>query len=154
MVDGAVEGLCNGLDPGSQGIPTDAVQWPLPNVYLGTSIEDQATAEERIPLLLRCPAAGRFLSCEPLLGYTIVSYSALLALRGVIVGGETGRGARPFDPTWARRSRRSCQLMGVPFFFKSQGGARKGPDHRLLDGRAWNELAWQNGSSDTTGAPA
>lgn len=183
---------------------------PLPNVWLGTSVENQEQADERIPHLLQCPAAVRFLSCEPLLGpvnLTQIGGTACLAsagaccgdrpwldsLRGiqgcrragaygfplrnqmprgidwVIVGGESGPGARPMHPDWARSIRDQCQAAGVAFFFKQWGEhapfaalpadtkirghtwdnggsftsvARVGKKAagRLLDGREWNEM--------------
>lgn len=136
--------------------PLRATTWPLPNVWLGTSIEDQATADARIPHLLATPAAVRFLSSEPLLGSLDltkvrweqdgVSYrvNALghypidgcatwwrgtgvprempwRRLDWVIVGGESGPGARPMHPDWARSLRDQCQAAGVAFFFKQWG---------------------------------
>ncbi len=122
------------------------VPCPLPNVWLGTSVENQATADERIPHLLRCPAAVRFLSCEPLLGaldgldkylrcpiccYTPRDVSEQMdhrlcsgpgpGIHWVIVGGESGPGARPMHPDWARSIRDQCIAAGVPFFFKQWG---------------------------------
>jgi protein gp37 len=129
-------------------------RWPLPNVWLGTSVEDQATADERIPHLLATPAAIRFASAEPLLGpidfrlhqigetridslfgrvqtrqrypdggtgdYSVPEpYPA--RLDWIIVGGESGPGARPMHPDWARSIRDQCQAAGVPFFFKQWG---------------------------------
>lgn len=120
-------------------------KWPLPNVWLGTSIEDQATADERIPHLLATLAAVRFISAEPLLGPVDLlkcpthgdAGGAWDWLRGtrqwhsgqdvtprldwVIVGGESGRDARPMHPDWARSLRDQCQAAGVPFFFKQWG---------------------------------
>lgn len=123
--------------------------WPLPNVWLGVSTERQKEADERIPLLLQTPAAVRFISAEPLLGP--ISLHALNlatprpsdALRGVqcepddgpdgyrnvpmnkldwvIVGGESGRNARPMHVGWARDLRDWCQATNVPFFFKQHG---------------------------------
>lgn len=109
--------------------------WPLPNVWLGVSVEDQATADERIPLLLDTPAAVRFLSCEPLLGEIDLSewlgyYQTLngtdtitnkRALGWVIAGGESGPFARPSDPNWFRSLRDQCQVTDVPFLFKQWG---------------------------------
>lgn len=150
------------------------VNWPLPNVWLGVSVEDQARADERIPDLLNTPAAGRFLSCEPLLGAVDLRWIAepdeekdgvidallgcnwvdgmgrgaefrparpghqdrvmtrrvcspvgdILATRkidGVIVGGESGPGARPMHPDWARSLRDQCASAGVDFHFKQWG---------------------------------
>jgi protein gp37 len=102
-------------------------EWPLPNVWLGTSVEDQATADARIPALLATPAAVRFVSCEPLLGpVDLLRWSGLegdadFGLDWVIVGGESGPNARPMHPDWARSLRDQCQAAGVPFFFKQVG---------------------------------
>ena len=109
-------------------------RWPLPNVWLGVSVEDQATADERIPLLLQTPAAVRFVSYEPALGpveFTAVGEPPINALwKGgfrdgridwVIAGGESGPGARPAHPQWFRDVRDQCQAAGVPFFFKQWG---------------------------------
>jgi len=175
-----------------------------PNVWLGASVENQATADERIPHLLKIPAAVRFLSCEPLLAPVDLTQlgfpdgsgtrNALtgqfrLKVKGVdghpdfvaetqepklpridwvIVGGESGHGARPMHPDWARSLRDQCQNAAVPFFFKQWG--EYGPEQvgkvmftpvhsgvpmdtpasmfqvgkkvagRLLDGREWSEF--------------
>lgn len=111
----------------------------LPNVWLGTSVEDQKTADERIPHLLKTPAAVRFLSIEPLLGPVDLerwlSYTpdcdcvgghdhdctAQAKIDWVIVGGESGPNARPCHPDWVRSIRDQCQAAGVPFFFKQWG---------------------------------
>lgn len=100
--------------------------WPLPNVWLGTSCEDQATANERIPYLSQTPAAIRFLSCEPLLGPIDLSGGPLWngnpgRINWVIAGGESGPRARPMHPDWARSIRDQCLAAGVPFFFKQWG---------------------------------
>ncbi len=92
---------------------------PLPNVWLGTSVEDQSLAHYRIPYLLNCPAVVRFLSCEPLLGP--LPNLNLDGIHWVIVGGESGPGARPMNSDWARDIRNQCQAAGVPFFFKQWG---------------------------------
>jgi protein gp37 len=125
------------------------VNWPLPNVWLGVTAENQACADKRIPLLLECPAALHFVSLEPLLGPIDLRMNvqcehednegygvpALKCLNWVIVGCETGPGARPMDPDWARSVRDQCQEAGVPFFLKklTPGGVRE------LDGRLWEE---------------
>jgi len=108
------------------GLDREPPVWPLPNVHLGVSVEDQKWADIRVPALLATPAAVRFLSMEPLLGP--VDLGHMLALdefdRGigwVIVGGESGSGARPMHPDWVRLIRDQCQAAGVPVFFKQFG---------------------------------
>src|SRR5690606_37625495 len=91
------------LNPREHPEEWDPHEWPLPNVWLGVSVEDQQRADERIPVLLDTPAAVRFLSCEPLLGPVDLSHHLFGGeLSWVIVGGESGPGARPFSPSWAR----------------------------------------------------
>lgn len=163
---------------------------PPRNVWIGTSVEDQAAACKRIPELLRIPARVRFLSCEPLLGPVdlrwylrganceacgwIGQLDELIELgdvhgcpecwdstatveaqypgeiHWVIAGGESGPGARPMHPDWARALRDQCQAAGVAFLFKQWGEwasdshvvARVGKKAagRRLDGREWNEF--------------
>ena len=134
---------------------------PLPNVWLGTSLEDQDTANERIPPLLETPAAVRWLSAEPLLGpvevFSIngpvdVPDGMLPPLDWVVAGGESGPGARPMHPDWARSLRDQCAAAGVPFFFKQWGGASSKALGRELDGRTWDEMpggsgGWQPGTA-------
>jgi protein gp37 len=148
------------------GVENPNLQWPLPHVWLGVSVENQESADERIPHLLQCPAAVRFLSCEPLLGpleltrwleptgvtcpdvcpddhyvdqsdYETVGKDNDPICRHcgeratwtgyedgidwVIAGGESGHGARPMHPDWARSLRDQCDAAGVPFFFKQWG---------------------------------
>lgn len=103
-----------------------ASQWldgnPPANVWLGTSVENQKVADERIPHLLRVPAAVRFLSCEPLLGEIDIEHHLRKeGIDWVIVGGESGHGARPMHPQWARGLRDQCEMFGVSFFFKQWG---------------------------------
>ena len=118
--------------------------WPLPNVWLGVSAEDQQRADQRIPQLLAAPAAKHFVSLEPLLGP--IELGALPSASGigreldalsnagvdpgaliphkldwVIVGGESGNDARPMHPEWARSLRDQCADASVPFFFKQWG---------------------------------
>jgi protein gp37 len=142
--------------------------WPLPNVWLGTSISDQASAEARIPDLLRTPAAVRFVSAEPLLGPVRLDYIAfggddifgvLNALSGiegclehserwpasakldwVICGGESGKNARPMHPGWARSLRDQCVAAGVPFHFKQWG--------------EWTSAMQMTGTTGISSAPA
>ncbi len=94
---------------------------PLPNVWLGVSVENQRAADERIPDLLECPAAVRFLSCEPLIGEVSIHPYLMKFLHWVICGGESGPGARPMHPDWARGLRDQCVAAGVPYFFKQFG---------------------------------
>lgn len=99
-----------------------AAWWPLPNVWLGVSVEDQARADERVSDLLATPAAVRFLSCEPLLGEIAFDPCDLARIDLLIMGGESGPGARPMHPGWARSLRDQCAIAaGVPFFFKQWG---------------------------------
>jgi protein gp37 len=125
--------------------------WPWPNVWLGTTVENQAEADRRIPHLLAVPAARRFLSCEPLLGPVDLSawwkenppgstYWHPNGIHWVIAGGESGPGARPMHPDWARSLRDQCAAAGVPFFFKQWGEFsldydrdRDDPDWRRCD---------------------
>ncbi|AMO36703.1 DUF5131 family protein [Thauera humireducens] len=107
-----------GVDPG----PMDKA---LPNVWLGVSVEDQAAADERIPLLLDTPAAVRWISAEPLLASINLAEHGLHGGPGqldwVVVGGESGPKARPMHPAWARSLRDQCAAAGVPFLFKQWG---------------------------------
>ncbi len=105
-------------------------EWPLPNAWLGVSVENQSTADERIPLLLQAPAAVRFLSIEPLLGpvnlFPNCSPAYAPHLRSdrigwVIVGGESGPNARPCDAAWIRGIVEQCREAGVPCFVKQLG---------------------------------
>lgn len=112
---------------------------PLPNVWLGTSVENQRWAKVRIPKLLATPAAVRFLSCEPLLG-PLDLREWLPWLDWVIVGGESGPGHRPMDVNWAVTLRDQCVRASVPFFFKQVGGRTPKAGGRLLDGRTWDEF--------------
>jgi protein gp37 len=119
--------------------------WPLANVQLGVSVEDQATADERIPLLLQTPAATRIVSYEPALGPVSfrwmpghneatgetyyeylkrkgsIEYESLKMLDQIIMGGESGPNARPMHPDWARSVQKQCHEAGVPFYFKQWG---------------------------------
>jgi protein gp37 len=148
-------------------IATDApVEWPLPNVWLGVSVENQQWADIRIPALVDTPAAIRFLSCEPLLGPVDLSrhlttahswesldygtqYDVEKLIDWVIVGGESGRGARPMRADWARGLRDDCQNADIAFHFKQWGAYHpdgtlaRGGKHdtgRVLDGRTWDEF--------------
>lgn len=107
------------------------------NIWLGTSVE-RVDYTFRVRELRRVPAAVRFLSVEPLLGP--IPRLPLSGIDWVIVGGESGPGARPMKPEWVRSIRDRCERKGVPFFFKQWGGVNKKVTGRLLDGRLWNEM--------------
>lgn len=122
------------------------------NVWIGTTVEDQQRADERIPALLKIPARVRFLSCEPLLSTLNLQLST--DIHWVICGGESGTGARPMHPDWARSLRDQCQAAGVGFFFKQWGEWIAGdhveelPDHEpkricklAMDGTQGNSLS-------------
>jgi protein gp37 len=107
----------------------------LPNVWLGTSIEDDERLY-RLEALRRTPAAIRFVSFEPLLGR--ISDIAFDGIHWAIVGGESGPGARPMSESWVEAIRRNCARQGVAFFFKQWGGRNKKATGRLLNGRTWD----------------
>jgi protein gp37 len=172
-IAGAIDRVCNAIEhlrtdtipvgPTPHGEPGSR-WWPLPNLWLGVSVEDQATADGRIPNLLDTPAALRFVSCEPLLGPIDLTDSCngfhfSDFLRGrrwhdgppagtirteeqggtrldwVIAGGESGPGARPCHPAWIRRLRNQCEAAGVPFFFKQWGAWAPVPQREDLPGK-------------------
>lgn len=123
---------------------------PLPNVWLGTSAEDQKTAAQRIPILFGVPAAVRFVSAEPLLGpidlpkaiepnFARGGWKDLSRLHWVIAGGESGRSARPVDADWVRSLRDQCVDADVAFLFKQWGGQTPKANGRTLDGRTWDQ---------------
>jgi protein gp37 len=135
----------NGTPPSAYGgtgiVIGDDENWPLSNIWLGVTAENQKAADERIPILLQMPAAVRFVSCEPLLGAidlwmlegcerrevlreelgipVVERITEFPGLDWIIVGGESGPNARPMHPDWARSLRDRCQE--VPFFFKQWG---------------------------------
>jgi protein gp37 len=94
--------------------------WPLPNVWMGVSVEDEPTAEERLEHLVRTPAAVRFVSYEPALA-EIKIYRWLPKIQWLIVGGESGPGARPCNVAWIRSIKDQCQAAKVPVFVKQLG---------------------------------
>ena len=106
-------------------------RWPVPQIWLGVSVEDQDTADERIPLLLETPAAIRFVSYEPALGplrldrfvefETDNNGPILPGINWLIAGGESGPNARPSHPDWFRSARDQCAEAGVAYFFKQWG---------------------------------
>lgn len=116
--------------------------WPLPNVWIGVSVEDQSAANERIPLLLKTPGAVRWLSMEPLLGAVDLAhieepsgdvfnatygwhdaddFARVAGVDWVVAGGESGPEARPMHPDWAASLHKQCSEAGVPFLFKQWG---------------------------------
>lgn len=111
--------------------------WPLPNVWLGVSIENNDYAW-RADMLRKATCDVRFLSVEPMLGP--VDRVALDGLNWVICGGESGPGSRPMDLAWVRDLRDRCVANGVAFFFKQWGGVQKKATGRELDGRTWDEM--------------
>ena len=130
-----------GIDPDGIWDQTMNYEGPHPRIWLGVSVENQEAADERIPLLLRTPAAVRWISAEPLLGAVNVKpwlqpkMFGPRALNGdayinshmtnridwVVVGGESGPKARPMHPDWVRSLRDQCAAAGVPFMFKQWG---------------------------------
>ena len=139
---------------------------PFPNnVYLGVTVENQQAADERIPELLKIPAAGRWVSIEPMLGPVdineylgwdnpIPSSHRYPTLSGVVVGGESGPKARPMHPDWVRDIRDQCKAAGVPFYMKQMGRewARQTPwaeggisIARLGDSAGTNMNYWPDG---------
>lgn len=110
--------------------------WP-DNVWMGVTVEN-ADYAFRIDHLRTVAAAVRFLSIEPLLGP--VPGLNLSGIDWVIVGGESGPGARAMEPAWARDVLGQCRRFGVPFFFKQWGGVNKKKAGRTLDGRVYDEM--------------
>jgi len=108
-----------------------------PNMWMGVSVENQDYTF-RIDHLRTTGAHLKFLSLEPLLAP--VPGLNLKGIDWVIVGGESGLGARPMNPTWVTDIRDQCREAGVPFFFKQWGGVRKKKAGRVLDGRTWDEM--------------
>lgn len=111
------------------------------NVWMGTSIEDEWRAQDRISVIREVRADIRFISAEPLIGP--ISTNIAKGLQWVIVGGESGPKARTIDPDWVRDIRDQCLSAGTPFFFKQWGGVRKQETGRVLDGRTWDEFPRQ-----------
>jgi len=133
-----------------------AKAWPKGDIWpdwtwLGVSVEDQESAEERIPILLQIPAARRWVSVEPMLGPVDIEIpwgqgvgdlAADSTLRSshldwVVCGAESGPKARPMDPQWARDLRDQCKAAGVPFFFKQMSGCQPIPEDLLIRESPW-----------------
>jgi protein gp37 len=166
-----------GIETGC-GSAFETESWPLKNVWLGVSVEDQKAANERIPYLLQVPAAVRFLSCEPLLGPVKLNhidsdaaghpeYCQINCLTGwhtdmarpctdvptihwVIVGGESGPYSRPMNPEWAKSIRDQCEAAKVPFFFKQWGNWK----YSGGNSRKENIGDWKGEKRDTIGMDA
>jgi protein gp37 len=116
--------------------------WPA-HIWQGVSVESTAY-QWRIDHLRDTPCAIKFLSLEPLLGP--LPPLNLTGIDLVIVGGESGPGARPMQPAWVRAIRDQCREAGVCFFFKQWGGVHKKATGRLLDGRTWDEMPLPRGT--------
>ena len=110
--------------------------WPA-NVWMGVSVESSRVVG-RIDDLRRAPAAVRFLSCEPLISF--LGNLNLAGIHWVIVGGESGPGARPMREVWAQAIRSQCESRGVPFFFKQWGGIRKERFGREMNGQTYDDM--------------
>jgi protein gp37 len=108
------------------------------HIWWGVSVENRFHGLPRIDLLRSSPASVRFLSVEPLL--EDLGHVNLAKIDWVIVGGESGPGARPMEASWVRNVRSNCCDAGVAFFFKQWGGVRKSETGRSLDGRTYNEF--------------
>jgi protein gp37 len=117
---------------------SSTLPWPS-NLWMGVSIESARYAY-RARLLATIPAKTKFISAEPLLGP--IPDMPLEAINWVIVGGESGRFARPMDLSWARGLRDQCKSAGVAFFLKQLGGrtTKRGGEQAVLDGRRWREF--------------
>jgi protein gp37 len=109
--------------------------------WWGVSAENRKHGLPRIEVLRQAPAAVRFLSIEPLL--EDLGEIDLEGIDWVIVGGESGPGARPMERTWVVNIRKQCRAAGVPFFFKQWGGVRKSEAGRDLDGQTYDEMPFR-----------
>jgi protein gp37 len=119
---------------------SDQLKWPK-NTWMGVSVEN-ADFTYRISNLVSTGAAVKFLSLEPLLGP--IPDLDLTEIDWVIVGGESGPGARPMESQWVVDIRDQCKKSDTPFFFKQWGGTNKKKSGRLLDGRTWSEMPPSN----------
>jgi len=115
---------------------SDDLPWAK-NIWVGVTVET-SDYKYRIDLLRKTNGVVKFLSMEPLL--EDIGPLDLTDIDWVIVGGESGPGARPVEADWVRNIREQCVEQNVPFFFKQWGGFNKKKNGRLLDGRIWNEI--------------
>lgn len=122
--------------------------WPA-NVWMGVSVEDERVVQ-RVRDLQRVPAAVRFLSCEPLIGP--LARLPLAGIHWVIVGGESGPGARPMAAAWVEQIQRQCERAGAAFFFKQWGGVRKHVTGRALHGRTYDQMPARHSAAHTAAA--
>jgi protein gp37 len=113
----------------------------LEHIWWGVSVEDKKYGVPRIEFLRAAPAGMRFLSIEPLL--EDIGEVNLEGIGWVIVGGESGHGARPMEESWVRNIQRQCREANVPFFFKQWGGVRKSATGRSLDDRTFDEMPYR-----------
>lgn len=120
-------------------LPVPWIVYPRPNVWLGISVVNQEEADRDIPKLGRIRAAVRFLSCEPLIAELSLEVALSEVVDWVIVGGESGPGARPMNPVWATAIRNQCRAFDVPFFFKQWGNWM--PHGRDTDGFVMEHVA-------------
>lgn len=111
-------------------------EWPE-HIWAGVSVENQYWADRRVPLLRQLPARIRFLSCEPLLKPVELE---LDGISWVIVGGESGRRARPMKEAWVLGIKSQCERAGVAFFFKQWGGRTSKSGGRELTGQEWSQM--------------
>ena len=109
----------------------------LPNVWLGTSVED-ARVLSRLDDLRRVPAAIRFVSLEPLIGSVV--HGDFTGIDWAIVGGESGPRSRVMKPKWVDEIQAMCRMSGTAFFFKQWGGNNKKAAGRVLHGRTYDEM--------------
>lgn len=123
--------------------------WPI-NVWMGTTVESAALVH-RVNLLTQIPAHVRFLSLEPLLGP--IPNLPLGGIHWVIVGGESGPGARRMDADWVLQIRDGCLNRGVPFFFKQWGGFCKSKGGRELSGETWDGFPCRGGIAEEQTVP-
>jgi protein gp37 len=118
-----------------------------PNIWMGTSVESDKYYA-RIDRLKKIPARIRFLSCEPLLGP--LRRLPLRGIQWVIVGGESGPGARPMEEEWVLEIKKHCEIESIHFFFKQWGGVRKSKTGRELLGATWDGMPAKNQSRESS----